>query len=361
MFTFPLTMMSSASSNPGGNSIIQSIQHGSITIGASATSGSTTISSVNTSKTVLLWGGQRTTQASGEPGDTTHGYLQLTNSTTVTASRRAADTTTLTISFTVIEFIPAAIQSIQYGSISIGSGITTNTATISSVITTNSACLFLGQTYDLNATNNSKEWGTVVLTNATTVTANRDVSGINTLVIYFVVVEWASGVLNSSTQQYSVANTASSTTGTTTISSVTTGQTALFFGGMSTTASGSDGKDFGSVVLTNATTITLSRTNTSLDTTTMKGTVVEFKAANITSLNRGTVVIGSGSTTGTATIPSVNTSKTALTFLGLNSSGVASRANYANLDLTNSTTITSTCEASSGHNIISSYEAVEFV
>jgi hypothetical protein len=89
---------------------IKSIQRGTITIAASATTGTATISSVNTGKSVLhLLGWTQTYEQSATSG--THRYprmfprIALTDATTVTATRNSSDSAeTVTVSYEVIEY-----------------------------------------------------------------------------------------------------------------------------------------------------------------------------------------------------------------------------------------------------------------
>ena len=77
------------------------------------------------------------------------------------------------------------VKSVQQGSIALAV-VSSNTATITSVDTTRSICLYLGSSTD--ATSSAAESDVrVTLTNATTVTANRGSATNNTTVNYTVV------------------------------------------------------------------------------------------------------------------------------------------------------------------------------
>ena len=90
---------------------IKSIQRGLITIGTSSSSASITITSVNTSKSVLHYLGQSTAPLSTGPSYyygtayNADAYLTLTNSSTITASRTVtgADNTQY-ISYQIVEY-----------------------------------------------------------------------------------------------------------------------------------------------------------------------------------------------------------------------------------------------------------------
>lgn len=88
---------------PLASSPVKSIQSGSITIGASSTSNTATISSVDTAKSRIAFKGYE----GGAATDIRIGVanLELTNATTVTATRAAQDgTRTLTVYFDVVEY-----------------------------------------------------------------------------------------------------------------------------------------------------------------------------------------------------------------------------------------------------------------
>lgn len=79
-------------------SVIKSIQYGSIVITSSTTSGTATITAVDTNKAALLNLGTKVSVA-GQDNNIT-----LTNSTTVTASRDAQTGGSSTVRFCVVEF-----------------------------------------------------------------------------------------------------------------------------------------------------------------------------------------------------------------------------------------------------------------
>lgn len=80
---------------------VKSVQTGTIVITATNLTNTATISSVNTAKSVVLFGGWTTDNTGGTL--TFAPYLTLTNATTVTATRSNTSNTT-TVSYTVLEF-----------------------------------------------------------------------------------------------------------------------------------------------------------------------------------------------------------------------------------------------------------------
>lgn len=95
--------MSNLSQFFGGGLKIKSIQRGTIEIAATATGASATISSVDTSKSILFnLGFASTVLSSGASGVGVR--LNLTNETTVTASKIYASSGAYSVSYQVVEF-----------------------------------------------------------------------------------------------------------------------------------------------------------------------------------------------------------------------------------------------------------------
>jgi hypothetical protein len=84
--------------------------------------------------------------------------------------------------------IPSVIDSIQYGSITVADGASSNTATITSVDTSKSVLSHMGETYDPAEAAGGPVH--LALTNATTVTASRGSFTNGALVVRFCVVEY---------------------------------------------------------------------------------------------------------------------------------------------------------------------------
>lgn len=172
---------------------IKSIQRGTIVLSGAGADGvvetnTATITSVDMNNAFVRFLG-----SSG--ANTSYGNfcrVELTNATTVTASHFNHLSTT--VSYEVIEFYPGVIKSIQRGTIAIANGgVLTNTATITSVTTTQ-ACIEdsgIEPTTDAGATTYQEEYVyTLVLTNATTVTATRGLGTAAAVKIGFTVVEF---------------------------------------------------------------------------------------------------------------------------------------------------------------------------
>lgn len=86
----------------GTGSVIKSIQRGVITFGTSATTATATISAVDTSKALVLWGGS---SGGSSSSNSSHwdARLDLSSSTVVTATKYSSGYTSY-VSYQVVEF-----------------------------------------------------------------------------------------------------------------------------------------------------------------------------------------------------------------------------------------------------------------
>jgi len=84
----------------------------------------------------------------------------------------------------------------------------------------------------------------------------------------------------------------------------------------------------------------------------------QFTGGAIKGIQRGVIAISSGGT-GTATITSVDTTKTELRFLGVTYDSTSLSESMARIALTNATTITAT-RGAGGNNSSISWELTEF-
>lgn len=117
--------------------VIASKQDFSIAIGASSSSNTATITSVSTDDSEIMWRGMTITTSTA--WDDFMPYVELTNATTVTATRDEASAITTTVYGTVLEYTDGFITA-QRGTVTIpgDSSTTSATDTISSVTTTTS-------------------------------------------------------------------------------------------------------------------------------------------------------------------------------------------------------------------------------
>jgi len=128
----------------GRRGIIKSIQRNTITLN-NVTSNTATINAVDPNNAVLNYLGF----AGGSTSTTIKNIMtrvELTNSTTVTATVNTAIASNHVISFEVVEYFPGIIKSLQRGTISASSS--PGTATITAVDTTKSIVGWGGYTTD---------------------------------------------------------------------------------------------------------------------------------------------------------------------------------------------------------------------
>lgn len=168
-------------SAPG--TFIKSIQRGVLTIPSGSSSATATITSVDTANSVL----HISQDGDGivDRWDASLAYVVFTNATTLTATRTGTTGDAVRTSYHVVEYIPGFLKSIQRGTIAL-TGVSSNTATITSVDTSKSVLIFLGM---LTAELSSPQRITtrLTLTDATTVTASRAVGTGNNTISYQVV------------------------------------------------------------------------------------------------------------------------------------------------------------------------------
>lgn len=348
--------------------IIESIQQIEFTVASSSATGTDTITSVDTANTAIffsynIFGGKRQTDTTNSVDDT-HLRVELTNATTVTATRNSAPAFAITVICTVVEFTSASIDSIQQGSIAITGANTSNTDTISSVTTSRSVVLHNGQSSTDSGVAFGRSICDLALTNATTVTATRVPTDVLTTTTNYVVIEFAAGIVDS-VQEFNITITNSlNTTNTATITSVDTSRSFIFPGGITTNDSGGVGLDASICYaeLTNGTTVTATRNTAGSEQPGIAGTVVEFSSGRINSIQRGVATIAGASLTEDVTVTSVTTSLSmvnALSSTSTSGSSIDNEEQTFTIEIVNATTIRATRNVT-GRDVIFSWELVEF-
>jgi hypothetical protein len=339
-------------------SIIKSIQTFEITIPVNATSNTATISSVDTTKSAIFFGGFTT----ADTGSTYRLFMsraELTNAITVTGYRDTLSATnTVTVRGTVVEFISDAVTSIQQGTIAIDASATSGTATINAVSTSLSVLFYLGLTVSTSGTSPNSVFSRIDLTNATTVTATRASSSSAVVTVGYCVVEFSAKYVNS-IQQRSVAMTGTGASSTDTIASVDIANTLLLYNGVSCTSLTLDAYLY-NLQLTAATSVTLARNNSTNVSRTVNYTALELSSFLINTLQRGTTPIDSVISADT-TIASVNTSKSVCNWTGFSSNGGSSDARMATAKLATDTIVRGEKNTASTTISTPGWEVVEFI
>jgi len=154
----------------GASSLIRSVQNVRGAVNAATTN--FTITAVDPANTIVLYFGLQTSYASTSLGTSMRrsGVLTATN-----LAVRADNWVGETAGFTVIEFAPGVIKSIQTGVLTVGN-VTSNTATITAV-NTDKLLLIIQQTNDTSTQAGNICLCEVQVTNSTTLTGYKNTVG----------------------------------------------------------------------------------------------------------------------------------------------------------------------------------------
>ena len=333
-------------------SYVKSVQQVSIAIASGSTSNTATIAGVDTTKAMIIYQGLTTSSTSALQSVVSR--VELTNATTVTATRGASNSDSVIVCAVVVEFA-SDVNSIQAGTINLNSALS-NTATITAV-GANAFVLWLGQSSATAATALSRITSAVDLTNSTTVTAHAGTTNSN-LTVGYMVVDLSSNIVNS-VQKLAHNDTSNTASYTDTITSVIPANAILLANG-DILAGGTGGANFEATrQLTNSTTVTYTLGAASATSKTHYTTVLEFKGAALNSSVQRGVNSLSTATSHAATISPVNASYAFCNLAGWRMTSSNPSIAYPNQALTNSTTVTSTLN--SAGSAATSYEVAEFI
>lgn len=169
------------------HSAVKSLQSGTVAISGSATSNTATITAVDPANSLLFNTGQVYTLAS-TLATINKSRLELTNGTTVTAFRGTGNPSVPVVFFTVIEFYPGVLKSVQRGQLNLNN-VTSVNGTISSVDLTKAGITSLGFS-TLGADNFDITDAALTIVNATTVNAQRFTSEASDLIVGYQVAEF---------------------------------------------------------------------------------------------------------------------------------------------------------------------------
>ncbi len=171
--------------------ILQSLQTAEVSIAGGNTSGTATISSVTPGNCLTVYGGWRQTVL-GSDNKTLWPYGELTDATTLTATRNTAHATSVSnIRLTVIEFKPAWISRRAAGTATIASGVDTQDETIAAVSPNRTALSWLGQTTNTSSAGSDGPYAVIKLPSSTTVRAQRGGTPSTTVTASYEAVEFA--------------------------------------------------------------------------------------------------------------------------------------------------------------------------
>lgn len=334
------------------------VQQVSITIASGSLTGSATITAVGAGA-FIPFNGFNPSDATTQCNDS-FCNITLTNSTTVTATRGATGaSTTVTVTCVVVDGDTTnLIKSVQFGSISLTTGQSSNTASISAVTNANTAVQHLGIAVSTSITTVSNCEGVFTLS-GTTVTFTKQFSGA-AMVAKFCVIEFQGAALNSSVQVVDSSANPSAASRTVTITGVTKNNSIMIYGGSSGNSGGSENTIFQNAELTNGTTVTIKTNGSSFVQLRYVCSVVEFISAMLAqSVQHGTIALAAA-TSNTATIISSNPAQTLLSWLNNTNSLTTLNQNVSRYKIaqTSATVLTMTAGASSTG--AGSFQAAQF-
>lgn len=355
---FPTSFWQS-SGGGGGGTYVTSVTYYTVSIATSAASGTTTIPSVDTTKSFVVFNGSSISSGEGT-NSRAISRVELTNATTLTAYRNTASSgSAITVRCAVVVCTSSLVSNIQQGTVSI-SASTSGTATITSVTTSRSAVFWLGHTVSTAGGSAPGHISGVTLTNSTTVTANCGTS--KTMTVGYVVVEFQAAAITS-VQQFSPTYTTSNTTDTQAITSVTTSRSIIAFGGQKVGNTVAQAPGLYYLNISSSTNVNLIRGQTDTTTRTAYFTVIEFASAVVNgSVQRGAINVSSGANTATLS-PSMSTTRTLVSYLGQSntSAGQSEDATLCYAAQTNATTVTAgRTTTGDGATVNVGWDAIEF-
>jgi hypothetical protein len=160
--------------------ILKRLQTAEVTIPGGATTGSGAITAVVTANTFLRFGGFRQAVL-GNSDKRLWPYAELTDTTTITATRNTVDaTSTSLIRVYVAEFFPGLLRKVTRSAEVIASGNLSATGTIASQDTQHTIATFLGATTNTNSTSDAP-WATVSVDSKTAIGNTRGSSPATTV------------------------------------------------------------------------------------------------------------------------------------------------------------------------------------
>jgi hypothetical protein len=300
------------------------VQHFAITIASGNTAGTATINAVG-SGAFILYGGCAPSTANNP--SRSQARLTKTNSTTITATRNSGTSSTLVIKGCIIDGDTTnLIESVQYNTVTL-TGVSSNTASISSVTNANTALHFLGQSSS-NSTWDGSACNVRLSLSGTTVTADRTL-GLDNIIVSFVAIEFKGSTLNQSVQNISTSS-GTPASWTTTINSVDTNNAITLYAGLSIdNTSTSPAACLVRGYITSSTVFTCDNNSADIRIRTYNATVVEFVSGVLNSnVQRGTTTL-TGVTSNTTSITSIDETVTGISYLGQSSSSTTAVLNRA--------------------------------
>jgi hypothetical protein len=255
------------------------------------------------------------------------------------------------------------IQSIQTGEITIAAGANSATAAIASVNTRYAVCFFNGWRSADTTLASSEDYTRVSLTDATTVTAQTSaVNAASARIARYTIVEFKSFAI-CNIQQGTITIGAGSNSATDTIAPVNTDRAFVMHLGQNHTVTHNDyNYNQGRVSLTNATTVTASKSHANNPSLVVGYVVVEFNAFIVRSIQQITATIAASTITADVTISAVDNASALLVWGGWNLNIFASNdpTRAPHVQRTSTTNIRATRNSASSSTVDVNCTVVEF-
>jgi len=359
---FPMTFFQTVSAAVASG-IIVSIQPFEIVMVSGVATNTATIAAVDGTRTVIFPAGLTQTN-SVTAGQNSRARSELTDPTTISVFRTGT-VGDVTVRGAAVEFNSTGVESVEYGLTTFASANLTATTTVTSANMARTAIFNLG----FDATNGSTATianftPTIELTDPTTVTLRRDLAGATTFFGTggWVLCRFVSGVATVQHQMFT-STSAGLSEQHAIPTPVNPARSFIAWGGVRG-ASTTEQDFLQKVQLSSSAATTITRNEGSTDTHGLHYNVVEVNQAYINTIQRGTTTIISSALSGTATITSANTSKTAIAWGGFSTGGDQPNEQESTAKITNATTITSekgAVSSTGSDNAITAWEAVSFV
>lgn len=248
---------------------VESVQAGKVTLGSAQTSNTSSLTSaVATTRSAVFFLGA-TSSYGLNLSTTVLAGIDLTDGSTVTATRNAANSSTMEVGYAVVQFKPGVVNSVQKRVATFTSGNAAENDTISAVTPANTillhnGCVSAGTTY-------SNSHSHIRLTDGTTVAVTRNGTAASSRSTYYTVLEFAAGVL-ASVERNVAAMSSGNGSADTTITSVDTAKAFTYLCGYLTSGTAYNTQQ-PTAKLLNATTVRSERGGTSNAATTSHETV----------------------------------------------------------------------------------------
>ena len=338
------------------------VQQVSITIASGSLTGTATITGVGSGAFIVYQGATCTETGAGTLNDSVS-RIELTNSTTITATRGATGTSkTVTINAVIVDGDTTnLIKSVQSGTITIAAAGTSNTATISAVTNNNTAVAYLGQSFGGSATSEANL--AILGLSGTTLTATIGAApATGNVVVGYCVIEFQGAAMNQAVQNVAYNGTdAAVTSKAMTITSVSTANSFVIFSGWTCSGSGlAPAREAMYCDLTNSTTLTVHWNTVNSNVRRFNCCVVELVSGIVKqNIQRGTIALSAASSN-TATITSSSTTNGFCNFLSNSSTDATGNPSINLFRITQTNATTLTLNANSAASGTASYEVIEF-